>query len=231
MFLLDLRFQAPCRLRGAVRLQELVCWRANELITEALVIRMGLQLQQWVRTCSCSWPQFLSVGEPASMCAKCCWGCVSCWQQSLVASVIVYSRDGFLGAPHVAQGDPVGAPVCWDGIASPRVMLYLPSVFSRDALYRIKVCPGNTWESYETLSLLLVMPTSLQSQVSLILIVQGLVCNTVLALWRCESAQLCKIPSAGTALMTWHLVKIWKSKFNFSLTGQEDMGSSCARGG
>lgn len=71
------------------------------------------------------------------------------------------------------------------------------------------------------------MLTSLQSQVPL-MTVQVLVCNIVLALWRCESSQLCKILLAGTALMTWHLGKIWKLTFNCSLMGQEDIGLSCA---
>lgn len=204
---------------------------------EALAAKTELQLQQWVRTCSCSWPWFLS-GRACQHVCKVLLGVCSCWQQSLAVSVILCPRDGSLGAPHAAQGDPVGAPVCWDGVAAPSAILYLPSVFFHDALSRKKVfffSPGSTWESYETTFLLLVMLTFLQRQVSLIVTVQVLVCNTELALWRYESAQLCKILLAGTALMAWHLVKIWKLKFNFiqflQLTGQEDVRLSSARGG
>lgn len=80
----------------------------------------------------------------ACQCVQSAAGGVSCWQPSLVGSVTRYSRDGFLGAPHVAQGDPVGAPVHWDGIAAPRVVMYLPSVSFCDALYRKMAYPGDT---------------------------------------------------------------------------------------
>lgn len=146
--------------------------------------KMGLQLQQRVRMCS---GPGSCLGQPASMCARCCWGCAAAGSKALGHHV---SQGWFSWTPHMAQGDPLGAPVCWDGIAAPGEILYPPSVFFCDALCRKKVYPGNTWESYETLFLLLVMLTSLQNQVSLILTVQVLLCDTVLALWRCESAQL-----------------------------------------
>lgn len=141
----------------------------------------------------------LSVGDSASVCVKCCWACVAACSKACCLCHCVF--QGWLSWRSTPGTRKLCLEVGWD--SHTRSNSVPASVLFCDALYRKRFILEIP-QSYDTLFLLLVMLTSLQSQVSLKLTVQVLVCNTVLALWRCESAQLCKILVAGTALMTCH---------------------------